>query len=116
MAGRRRLCYRLGLLEQFDVGGMVVVAPGETALLLTEETIRMPRHVLADRFANPATVAALRRRHRFVAVWGVTDLERIEQLQRMGVAAVIADDLTMLATARAARGSTVPPPASPPAG
>lgn len=71
-------------------------------------------HVLADRFANPATVAALRRRHPFVAVWGVTDLERLDELERMGVAAVIADDLTMLATARAARGRTVSPPASAP--
>lgn len=64
-------------------------------------------HGLADRFATPATVDALRRRNPFVVVWGVTDAERLRALTRMGVSAVIADDLTMLAVARGARIRTL---------
>jgi glycerophosphoryl diester phosphodiesterase len=64
-------------------------------------------HGLADRYATPATVAALRRRNPFVAVWGVTEGERIEVLAAMGVGAVIADDLTLLASARRALTRTL---------
>ncbi len=64
-------------------------------------------HGIADRFATPATVAALRRRNPFVAVWGVVDAERLRSLDAMGVSAVIADDLSMLTCAREARARTL---------
>jgi hypothetical protein len=70
-------------------------------------------HGLADRYATPATVAALRRRNPFVAVWGVTDAGRLRALDGMGVSAVIADDLGMLAVARGARGRTLSAPEAP---
>ncbi len=70
-------------------------------------------HGLADRFATPATVAALRRRNPFVAVWGVTEGERLRALDEMGVSAVIADDLPMLAVALGARSRTLSVPEGP---
>lgn len=70
-------------------------------------------HGLADRYATPATVAALLRRNPFVAVWGVTEAERLAALEAMGVSAVIADDLGMLAVARGARSRTLSAPDRP---
>lgn len=53
--------------------------------------------VMHERFATPDVVARLAPRCRAIAVWAVTDEARAEELRAIGIDAVIADDLDLIA-------------------
>jgi hypothetical protein len=55
--------------------------------------------VLHERLADAATVARIRRHWSHVVAWAVTDLDRVRELDLIGVTGVIADDLGLIAAA-----------------
>jgi len=62
---------------------------------------RVPDHgvVMHERLADAASVAHILRHWTPVVTWAVTDLDRIRQLEQIGVTGVIADDLALIAAA-----------------
>jgi hypothetical protein len=64
--------------------------------------------VLDERFATPDVLARLRGRCAGVAVWAVEDRARAEELDRLGVCAVIVDELGLIDDLRSSRLPTAP--------